>query len=245
LYTQEELEVMCSDVRALREAGANGIVTGVLCADGTVDEPTLRRLVQLAAPLPVTFHRAIDVSADAVAAVHACARCGVARVLSSGGAPTAGDGVATLRAMVEAAAGRLAIAAGGGVSESNAAPIARASGADELHGSLRTVKRSEMVWRPAVTIHMGSEKLLDAQSEYETREADPSRVAAVVAALAPVAAPERAGQPGTPRATACRTSWAAIATRIHAACLSPRIVGAAGLSAALLLLLRSRARATA
>ena len=77
----------------------------------------------LAAPLPVTFHRAIDVSTDPVAATHACVR--VARI-SPGGAATAGpDADASTNGA--AAEGRLVIAAGSGVSEANAATIARRS----------------------------------------------------------------------------------------------------------------------
>ena len=183
LYSQMECEVMREDIEAIRSAGAHGIVLGALDEEGAVDEGQLRQFVSLAAPLLLTFHRAIDVTADPVAAVHACVRCGVARVLSSGGAPTAAEGVVKLRRMVEAAAGRLIVAGGGGVSEANASSIAVAAGVDELHGSLRMTRRSAMRWRPTVPIPMGAEKRNGPESEYESREADATRVAAVVAAL--------------------------------------------------------------
>ncbi|KAL1529415.1 hypothetical protein AB1Y20_000364 [Prymnesium parvum] len=131
LYTQDEIDVMCADIRVLREIGASGIVLGVLDQDGKVDEPRLRHLVRLAAPLPVTFHRAIDVSASPCEAVRACLRCGVARVLTSGGAPSAEEGLQTLQQMVSIAAGRMILAAGGGVNEHNCERIARMSGVDE------------------------------------------------------------------------------------------------------------------
>lgn len=192
LYSVDELEVMRDDVRVARSAGAHGVVLGVLTAHGCVDEPLLRQLVRLAAPLPVTFHRAIDVTADPVEAVEACVRCGVARVLTSGGAPTAAEGVATLRRMVAAAAGRLAIAAGGGVSEANAARLVSDTGADELHGSLRVTRESAMAFRPHTPLPMGAAKVNTPESEFETREADAARVAAVVAALAALSpAPRR------------------------------------------------------
>ena len=70
-----------------------------------------------------SVHRAIDVAADPVEAIRACMRCGVARVLTSGGAPSAPEGVPTLRRMVDAANGMLSIAAGGGVNEGNAAEV--------------------------------------------------------------------------------------------------------------------------
>ena len=89
LYTAAELAVIEADLHASKAAGADGVVVGLLLDDGRVDEERLRRIVRLAAPLPVTFHRAIDVTPDPVEALHACARCGVHRVLTSGGQPTA------------------------------------------------------------------------------------------------------------------------------------------------------------
>lgn len=108
LYTAAELAVIEADLHALKAAGADGVVVGLLLEDGRVDELRLRRIVRLAAPLPVTFHRAIDVTPDPVEALHpvsplylhsylpyispipyiqvealhACARCGVHRVVT-------------------------------------------------------------------------------------------------------------------------------------------------------------------
>ena len=55
---------MLADIRMARELGADGIVVGCLTADGAVDKPLLRRFVEAAEGLPVTFHRAIDVCQD-------------------------------------------------------------------------------------------------------------------------------------------------------------------------------------
>ena len=65
-YTAAELAVIEADLHALKAAGADGVVVGLLLDDGRVDEEKLRRIVHLAAPLPVTFHRAIDVTPDPV-----------------------------------------------------------------------------------------------------------------------------------------------------------------------------------
>ena len=104
LYTAAELAVIEADLHALKAAGADGVVVGLLLEDGRVDEERLRRIVRLAAPLPVTFHRAIDVTPDPVEALHACARCGVHRVLTSGGQPTAVQGAPTVRRLMDAVA---------------------------------------------------------------------------------------------------------------------------------------------
>jgi copper homeostasis protein len=119
LYSAAEQEVILEDASALKEAGAHGIVFGALRADGTADEPLLRAVIARVAPLPVTFHRAIDVSADSLAVLDVCRRCGVARILTSGGATEAMNGSANLRLLVAAAGDALQIAAGGGVSADN------------------------------------------------------------------------------------------------------------------------------
>ena len=188
LYSSEEIDTMVEDIRAIRDAGAAGVVLGVLSSDGSVDEQLLRRLVSEAAPLPVTFHRAIDVSSDLLEALEACVRCGVRRILSSGGAPSAVDGAPMLRRLVEAAAGRLTVAAAGGLTEENAAELAISTGADELHGSLRGVRRSAMAYRPAVAVPMGGEKRNGVETEFELRVVERARVTAVVEALSSSAA---------------------------------------------------------
>ena len=189
LYDEGEREVMRAEIEALKEAGVHGVVVGCLLPDGAVDEPFLVELVALAAPLPVTFHRAVDVSRDPCEAVRVCVRCGVHRVLSSGGRPEALEGAPMLSLMVAAAAGRLTIAAAGGVTEFNASELAAASGADELHGSLRATLHSAMAYRPAIPIAMGAPKLNGPTTEYETRCTDVARVVAVVRALQPTRTP--------------------------------------------------------
>ena len=58
LYSSTELAVMQADILLAKQLGVDGLVLGVLNADGTVDESQTRELVELAHPLPVTFHRA-------------------------------------------------------------------------------------------------------------------------------------------------------------------------------------------
>ena len=175
-------------VTALKAAGAHGIVVGALRVDGSVDEPLLRRLVAAAAPLPVTFHRAIDVTADLEVALHACRRCGISRVLTSGGGADAMSGAAMLRRMVETSGDALLIAAGGGLTERNAADLVRATGVREVHGSLRHSVPSAMRYRRDPPVYMGAEKLNRPEVEFEVRVTQREKVAAVVSALEEAAA---------------------------------------------------------
>ena len=114
------------------------------------------------------------------------ARCGVARVLTSGGQPTAALGAAVLRRLVSAAAEAgypIVIAAGGGVSDANAAALLREAGVPELHGSARDAVRSGMRHRPEPAVHMGGEKRNGPDSEFEWRCTSAAKVADIVGAM--------------------------------------------------------------
>ena len=84
-YTAEELAIMRADIEHAKQLGANGVVLGILDMDGYVDVERTRELVEQAKPLPVTFHRAIDVSADFSDSLEKIIVTGARRVLTSGG----------------------------------------------------------------------------------------------------------------------------------------------------------------
>ena len=92
-YSDLEFEVMERDIDVARRLGADGVVLGLLDPDGSIDEPRTRLLADSARPLSVTFHRAFDVTRDAVESLEALIRVGVDRVLTSGRARTALDGI--------------------------------------------------------------------------------------------------------------------------------------------------------
>jgi copper homeostasis protein len=114
-YTAQEVELMRREMEALRTAGADGFVFGALLANGEVDTRTTSLLVEDAAGLPCTFHRAIDCVKDPVAAARIVADTGCSRILTSGGATSGPEGMQTIARMVEATEGRLAIMPGGGI----------------------------------------------------------------------------------------------------------------------------------
>jgi len=143
VYSPAEIDVMCADIAAVRALHAPpgvevGFVVGALTADGLVDTALLRRLVAACGPAPVTFHRAFDTLPDLPAALEVLIGCGVRRVLTSGGAGSAREGADTLRRLVDTAAGRITVMAGGSVRGDNVADLVARTGVPAVH--LRAVE---------------------------------------------------------------------------------------------------------
>ncbi|HYK36893.1 copper homeostasis protein CutC, partial [Alloacidobacterium sp.] len=149
LYTDSEFASMQHDIHIAKELGADGIVLGLLCADGTVDVERTRLVVDLARPLPVTFHRAIDVSRDLLKALEDVISTGAARVLTSGGEPSVVDGASMVAKMVKAAKDRIIVMPGCGITQHNVLSILETTGAREVHVALEKETRSGMTFRKA------------------------------------------------------------------------------------------------
>lgn len=137
-YSADEVELMQEDIREARRLGADGIILGVLDLNAHVDVERTRRLVEQAAPLPVTFHRAIDMTPDPCAALASVMETGAQRVLTSGGAGKATQGLPEITRMVQAAGGRMVVMVGGGITPQTIESVAQATGASEFHASIRT-----------------------------------------------------------------------------------------------------------
>ncbi|MBO7120216.1 MAG: copper homeostasis protein CutC [Bacteroidaceae bacterium] len=137
VYDETEVQSMLDDVRLAKRLGANGVVIGALKCDGSIDQETIRRLVDEATGLSITFHRAFDVCAQPEEALEQIVALGCHRLLTSGQAATAEEGIPLIRRLVELSAGRLVIMPGAGVSPENASRILSETGAHEIHGSLR------------------------------------------------------------------------------------------------------------
>jgi len=136
VYSRDEFARMKEQITALHGENVQGIVTGVLRPDGSVDTQRTRELVALASPMQVTFHRAFDETKDLPAALEAIVRTGAHRVLTSGGAADAQCGAPVLRSLIQQAGDRIIILPGGGLHPGNLAEVAHATGASELHTGL-------------------------------------------------------------------------------------------------------------
>ena len=178
VYSLTELDVMRRDIVAARGLGADGVVIGPLNADGTVNDSQTRALVEAAGPLPVTFHRAFDFAPDLEQALDAVIEAGAGRVLSSGGAPTAREGIPVLASLVRRAAGRAVMMAGGTIREDSVGEIVARSGVREVHVRLTRLTRGDgPALRPGVKVR----KALP-EDEAAWEETDGERVRQFVAA---------------------------------------------------------------
>lgn len=144
LYDDLECETMLRDIEACANLGCDGVVIGVLDADGNVDMARCRPLVAAAGDMGVTFHRAFDHASDQARALEDVVGLGCERVLTSGGRPRATQAVDAIRALVVQAGDRLSVMPGAGVNADNLAQLARATGAREFHASAKRQHPSGM-----------------------------------------------------------------------------------------------------
>jgi len=144
LYSDAEFDIIKSDVTLFKELGCDGVVIGLLNADGTVDKERTKILTSLAYPMGVTFHRAFDRTKNMFEALEDIIECGCERILTSGQKPTAFDGMENIKALIQKADHRIIIMPGSGVNSKNIVEIAQYTGATEFHSSARIFIESKM-----------------------------------------------------------------------------------------------------
>ncbi|MGQ0642123.1 MAG: copper homeostasis protein CutC [Gemmatimonadaceae bacterium] len=132
-YGPSEIADIHAVASELCDAGADGVVVGILRRDGSVDAHATRGIVEVAGAKATVFHRAFDATPNASAALDALVKCGVTRVLTAGQASSAVEGADALAKLRSHAAGRIEILAGGGVRATNVAELVRRSGVLQVH----------------------------------------------------------------------------------------------------------------
>jgi copper homeostasis protein len=149
LYTDLEFKIMNADLRYCIEAGCDGVVIGILNADGTIDKERCLEMVLMAKQwgVGVTFHRAFDMCADLYQALEDIIEIGCERILTSGGKSTAMEGSSVIANLIKKAAGRIIIMPGSGINEYNVADLVHFTGATEVHSTARLLKPSKMNYK--------------------------------------------------------------------------------------------------
>lgn len=147
VYDFFEEEIMRKDIDLAKRLGADGVVLGVLQPDGHVDVARTKALVDYAAPMEVTFHRAFDLTPDPMKALKDVIATGAARILTSGQKPSAPQATELLKKLAAAAGDSIEIMAGGGVNHTNALELA-STGVHALHLTAKAFRPGRQKYFP-------------------------------------------------------------------------------------------------
>lgn len=177
-YSEHEMEIMKEQIRALKEAGVEGVVIGVLDVDGNLDIPKMKELLQEASGMSVTLHRAFDMCSDPMQALDEAIQLGINTILTSGQKQSAWEGRELLKELIEKSKGRIDIMAGAGINASAIEKLAPITKGTSYHMSGKVTLDSKMKYRKA-DVSMG----LPSLSEYEIWQTSEEAVRAAATVL--------------------------------------------------------------
>jgi copper homeostasis protein len=145
IYSDLDILQMLAEIETIRAEGlADGFVTGALTSEGAVDEVNCLKLLTACGNLPVTFHRAFDLTTDAVHSMETIIDLGFSRILTSGQSKNAKTGIEILKVLVQRAQDRIVIMAGCGINDKNVETILRETHIREIHSSASKQVKSKM-----------------------------------------------------------------------------------------------------
>jgi copper homeostasis protein len=179
LYSDLDFDIMRRDIESSGEYGADGVVLGMLLPDGTIDIDRTAKLIELARPMSVTFHRAYDMCKDPFKGLEDVIATGADRLLTSGQKNIVEEGVELINQLIKQARKRIIIMPGSGINSSNITHIAVATGAKEFHLTGRKVIDSEMIYRKE-NISMGG---TSGTPEFSRKVADPDMIRSIISNL--------------------------------------------------------------
>ncbi|WAC39847.1 copper homeostasis protein CutC [Pedobacter sp. SL55] len=147
LYSDAEFENILEDISYCKQIGCKGLVTGLLNKNGDIDEQRCAKIISVASPMPVAFHRAFDMSADLSKSLEKIIKLGFVRILTSGGKENAFVGAKKLKELVIQADNRIEIMPGAGINADNLLEIAQTTGARNFHTTAKSIVASKMQFR--------------------------------------------------------------------------------------------------
>lgn len=136
IYNDDEVAIMCEDIKTVKGLDYEGVVIGVLNKDGDLDVPAIKKMMAAGEGLRFTFHRAIDACNNPLDAMETLISLGFDKVLTSGCKPSAYEGIDMIREFQTLFGDRINIMAGGGINETNVERIITATGVKIVHASL-------------------------------------------------------------------------------------------------------------
>ena len=136
IYSKDEMEIMKEDIKVFKELGVKGVVLGCLTSDNKIDLELTKELVDLAYPMEVTFHKAIDEISNPLDYIEDLVNIGIKRILTSGGKATALEGKDLINEMIKKSNKRLKVVVAGKVTKENLNELSNLICANEFHGKL-------------------------------------------------------------------------------------------------------------
>ncbi|MCG8475121.1 MAG: copper homeostasis protein CutC [Cytophagales bacterium] len=192
LYSDWEMKQMIRDVQMARELGADGVVFGMLKADGSLDVERMSQLAEEARGMEITLHRAFDMCRDPEQAIEHAKSLGFNRILTSGLKNTAWEGRENLKKLALSAGSTMPLMAGSGINHENIEKLASVEGLSQFHmsgmvsrpsgmgyqnpdismGKKGEVSEYEVFYSDIVKIKKASSVLLDLEKKSEIKEKD-------------------------------------------------------------------------
>lgn len=160
-YSDLEFEVMKADVQQCRNLGCDGVVFGILKADGEIDTKRCLELKEIAGSMGTTFHRAFDRCKNPYQALEEIIKMGFERILTSGTETSAVKGALMISSLIKQAAGRISIMPGAGIRPENLRELIEQTGATEYHSTAKSVSQSEMFFKEVRTGTFEEEFLME------------------------------------------------------------------------------------
>lgn len=175
LYSNYEVNIVKNEIKMFRELGADGIVVGILTKEGEIDLDNMKKFIDEAKDIPITFHRAFDVCKNPLKAFYQLQELGVQNILTSGQAQDCLKGKKLLKELVEISnknsKNKTEILVGAGLNIGNISEIISFTGATNFHFSAKRIKQSQMEYRKE-NVNMGLKEF----SEFEIVETDENLV---------------------------------------------------------------------
>ncbi|CAD8202095.1 unnamed protein product [Paramecium octaurelia] len=135
VYTAEEFEIMIEDIKICKSLEVKEIVTGILTTDFRIDMERMKILLEIASPMQVVFHMAIDDCHNYHESLEQLISLGIKRVLTKGGKyKSALEGKHSIKEIVELFP-QLTILAGGGITRENYLGLVQYCNLKEVHGT--------------------------------------------------------------------------------------------------------------
>jgi copper homeostasis protein len=171
VYSSTEVDLVTRDLERIREVGARGAALGALTPSGDIDQRALQAWVAVSEGLELVFHRAFDSCRAPLEALELLVECGVKRVLTSGGAPTAAEGAENLAAWIETSRARLEVLPGGSIRADNVAKLLSMTAAEQVHFRAPSTTRTDGKAHALGSLDAGTHEVTDADIVRAIREA--------------------------------------------------------------------------